>query len=585
MTAPIPQEEIDLLDAKGHVLVSGGPGSGKTTLALKKALHCINAGLKPGQAILFLSFSRAAVARLQEAGASSIPRESRTRLSVQTFHGFCWGLLGCHAYLLGAPNQLQILMPHDERALSHGIDRDDAEWPAWEQQREALFFGEGRIAFDLFAPMTLRLIQTSGAIKKLVAQQFPVIIVDEAQDTGPDAWKIICELKNASQVICLADPEQQIFDHLPGVGPERIEAIKRELAPLEIDLGQQNNRSPGTEIAVFGNDILHGRARGSAYNGVSRLAYNPKALDANMTLRKSLAIVYRKIRARGGVTPKSCAILAPTGRDVAVISAALSNGARPVPHKVIFDEARALLASRFAAFMLEPKDNAPIATFVIEALEFIANIERAAGTTGGRKAADDYRRWALEYSQGKQFPKKGIAPCLVSMIADLANAGFTGDPQIDWLRVKDAFRKCDDKRLAAIASHLDYLVAFGRGRFLSANLSDLWTATGTYAGARNAFDSALAQDSILESSQDLGGIHVMTIHRAKGKQFDGVIVFRKGVPTGPKRWGSSFVWRDDAHPYVRSRKILRVAITRAKKHVLILDPPYPLCPLLHGHTL
>jgi DNA helicase II / ATP-dependent DNA helicase PcrA len=587
MVGPTPKEEIDLLAAQGHALVSGGPGSGKTTIALKKALACIKAGLNPGQTILFLSFSRAAVARLFEAGAATIPAESRSFLSVQTFHGFCWNLLGCHAYLLGAPQRLHILMPHDERALSLGIDRNDPEWAAWETRREALFFDEGRLAFDLFAPMTLRLIQRSEAIKTLIAQQHPLIIVDEAQDTGEHAWEIIRVLKDHVQVVCLADPEQQIFDHLPGVGPERIEAIKRELTPLEIDLGQQNNRSPGTEIAIFGNDVLQARARGTPYDGVSRLGYNPKApgVSLNLTLRKALAIVYRKVRARSGKRPDSCAILVPSGREVAAISAALSEGARPVAHKVVFDEARSLLASRFAAYMLEPKYAHLQRSYVIESLEFMANIEQAAGTAGGRNAADNYRKRAKEYTDGKNFPKEGTASCLVSMMEELARVGFTGDPRIDWLRVKDAFRNCTDKRLTGIAGHLDYLVAFGRGRFLAAGLATLWRENGRYVGARGAFDSALAQDSILESSQDLGGIHVMTIHRAKGKQFDGVIIFRKGVPTGPRQWRSSFVWRDDAAPYARSRKILRVAITRAKKHILILDPPYPACPLLAGHVL
>jgi len=583
MTGTVPKEETDLLNARGHVLVSGGPGSGKTTLALKKALSCIIAGLKPGQAILFLSFSRAAVGRLMEAGSNTIPREHCSRLSVQTFHGFCWSLLGCHGYLLGAPHRLEILMPHDEKALSFGVERGDSDWPTWEQERERLFFTDGKTVFDLFAPMTLRLIRTSAAIKALIAQLYPVIIVDEAQDTGPDAWDIIRELKDHVQVICLADPEQQIFDHLPGVGPERIDAIKAELVPLEIDLGQQNNRSPGTEIAVFGNDILHGRARGAPYDGVSSLTYSPKGLDTNLILRKCLAIVYRNIRAKGSL-PESCAILATTGRDVAAITSALSNGARPVPHRVVFDEAKALLASRLAAFMLEPKTG-PATPYVIEALELLANIERSSGTVGGRKAADTYRRWALDYSQGKAFPKKGIAPSLVSMIRDLNGRAFTGDPRKDWLRVKDALRNCEDARLSSLAGHLDYLVAFGRGRFLAANLSDLWVQSGHYAGARQAFDAALAQDSILESSQSQSGIHVMTVHRAKGKQFDGVIIFRKGVASGPGQWRSSLVWRDDNPPYARSRKIFRVAVTRARKHVLILDPAFPACPLLRGHNL
>lgn len=580
--APNTSDLERLLEAQGHVLVFGGPGSGKTTMALTKALARLQAGLRPGQTVLFLSFSRAAVTRLAEAGFQGIPREAREKLLLQTFHGFCWSVLGCHAYLLGAPQKLQILMPHDERSLSDGIKPDHPDWAAWEREREALFFHEGRIAFDLFAPMTLRLIQTSPIIKRLIAQQHPLIIVDEAQDTGDVAWQIIRELKDHVQVVCLADSEQQIFDHLPGVGPERIEAIQQELAPLEIDLGQQNNRSPGTEIAVFGNDLIHHRVRGAAYTGVSSFTYNPKS-DLNTTLRKSLALVYRRTRKQFGSNPESCAILATTGRDVAIISSALSNGTRPVGHKVVFDEARALLASRFAAFMLEPKTESTIVQHVIDSLEFLANIERAAGTAGRRKIADDCRKWAEEYRAGKAFPKKGIASSLSGTILTLHAGGFTGDPKTDWLRVKAAFRGCADKRISDIAAHLDYLVAFGRGRFLTANLSSCWTETGTYAGAQIAFDTALAQDAIMETSQDQGGIHVMTIHRAKGKQFDGVVIVRKGVPGA--RWTSSFVWRDDAAPYHRSRKILRVAVTRARKHVLILDPAFPTCPILHGHVL
>jgi DNA helicase-2/ATP-dependent DNA helicase PcrA len=583
MNQPLSPEQL-LLKAAGHVLVGGGPGSGKTTIALNKALACIQAGLKPGQAVLFLSFSRAAVARLVQAGAKAIPPEHRQRLSVQTFHGFCWSLLQCHGYLLGAPSRLQILMPHDERALSFGVTPDDNGWPAWIKERERLFVENGNIVFDLFAPKLLRLIRESNHVKRLIAQRFPIIIVDEAQDTGQDAWEIICALKDASQVVCLADPDQQIFDHLPGVGPERIEAIRQTLRPLELDLGQQNNRSPGTEIAVFGNDILNGRVRGAPYNGVSRFVYNPRKFNLSLAIRQCLAIVYRKCRKRG-VRPESCAILAPTGKDVAFITAALSGGARPVPHKVVFDEAEALLASRLAAYMLEPKTSKPMTQYVVEALELLANIGRAAGTVGGRKNAEAYRRWAADITDGKKIAKKSLPASLLAMMTGLAKIRFCGDPRIDWVTVKDAFRNSNDQRLTDIASQLDYLVAFGRGRFLAANLSELWASTSSYDGAVRAFDAALAQDSILESSEDLGGVHVMTIHRAKGKQFDGVIVWRKGVPTGANRWHSSFVWRDDAHPYIRSRKILRVAITRARKEVLILDSAFPRCPLLAGHVL
>jgi hypothetical protein len=46
--------------------------------------------------------------------------------------------------------------------------------------------------------------------------------------------------------------------------------------------------------------------------------------------------------------------------------------------------------------------------------------------------------------------------------------------------------------------------------------------------------------------------------------------------------GGCFRWRDEGSICHRSRKILRVAVTRARKHVLILDPAFPNCPLLQG---
>ena len=74
----------------------------------------------------------------------------------------------------------------------------------------------------------------------------------------------------------------------------------------------------------------------------------------------------------------------------------------------------------------------------------------------------------------------------------------------------------------------------------------------------------------------------MNFHKAKGKQFDGVILVREARRTGAGV-ESSFVWRGDAPPYSKSRRVLRVGVTRAKEHALILDPIWPPCPILKGH--
>ncbi|MDI4238649.1 AAA family ATPase [Bradyrhizobium sp. Arg237L] len=57
----------DVLRADGHQLVTGGPGSGKTTVSILKAAKIARVALRQGQRILFLSFARATVARVLEA--------------------------------------------------------------------------------------------------------------------------------------------------------------------------------------------------------------------------------------------------------------------------------------------------------------------------------------------------------------------------------------------------------------------------------------------------------------------------------------------------------------------------------------
>lgn len=59
--------QTDIIAADGHLLVTGGPGSGKTTIAILKAGDIARKALRPGQRILFLSFARATVGRVLEA--------------------------------------------------------------------------------------------------------------------------------------------------------------------------------------------------------------------------------------------------------------------------------------------------------------------------------------------------------------------------------------------------------------------------------------------------------------------------------------------------------------------------------------
>lgn len=576
-----------VMACEGHVLVIGGPGSGKTTLALRKAVKRIREGMLPGQSVLFLSFSRAAVARILDAAKLESSKAEQVQLSIQTFHSFFWDILKAHGYLLGAPHKLSILLPQDEKALSGGLGHEDEGWDEWVVERERLFREEGRIAFDLFASNAVELLSRSTHLLASIARRHPLVIVDEAQDTGQFAWHCIQMLAPQTQVLCLADLEQQIFDYLPGVGPERVIAIRKALKPHEIDLGTQNHRSPDSEILSFGNDILTAKPRRAPYKGVSALSYRPERPPPNWNhlLRRALGQLLKAIQAQSDKKVETIAILVTNNRSALKMSNALNalgtNVGKPVRHKLLFDEAEALLSARFAAFLLEPKDLAKIESDVATSMEMIAAARRATGQ--GRKEVAKLLEQANKIRSGKAL-NINIANSLRGLISALALSDFNGDPAKDWLAVKNALRAANQGELTRVADQLDFLVAFRRGHRISAALASEWLHDGAYTHARAALDQALAQEQILDGVESPAGLQVMNFHKAKGKQFDGVIIVREARRTGPTV-ESSFVWRGDTAPYLKSRRVLRVGITRAKFHTLILDPLWPACPILSGHKL
>ena len=132
--------------------------------------------------------------------------------------------------------------------------------------------------------------------------------------------------------------------------------------------------------------------------------------------------------------------------------------------------------------------------------------------------------------------------------------------------------------MANIASYAEQLVAFQRGQRIARALTELWQTQGNYRGARIALDDAIAADQLLSGGNDLSGIHVMTAHKSKGKEFDAVVIF-----DDPN--SCPLIYCQEPEPYRRSRKLARVAITRARQHVLILTDVSHSSPLLDGHEL
>ncbi len=187
----------------------GGPDSGKTTLALLKCKGILDT-LAPGQSILFLSFSRAAVQEILKRCREILTQEEMKRIDVRTYHSFCWDIhsfcwdiLRCHGRLLGG-RPLKMMAPSEEGTRRTQFEGD------WGAESERLKDEDGIVCFDLFAAATAELFEGSTHLRSWMGRLFPLVILDEFQDSDDDQWRFVQQLSAVEQTLFLADTEQRI---------------------------------------------------------------------------------------------------------------------------------------------------------------------------------------------------------------------------------------------------------------------------------------------------------------------------------------------------------------------------------------
>jgi len=555
MGLEIDQKRQSILDCEKNLLVIGGPGCGKTTIALAKAFAYVrNKQLNRGQKVLFLSFSRNAKSRIVESASGfSEYQDLGNKLYVQTFHAFFLEIIKTHAYLLGTPKKITIIPPHDQAALRGVREEDDATWI---QEKHEMFHNAGRITFDRFAAIVLELITRSRRIRLLLGNCFPLIIVDEAQDTDAEQWQIVEAFHGISQLFLLGDLDQQIFDYRPDVDPKRLDAIKQSIDPLEVILESQNYRNPDTEILNFAKDLLNNSPRNDrGYKGVTKLLYHPRADRRDVTICQSVGIMRKTIEKTTGEPPKNIAILAPWAKGVKTISSALRR--RSISHRVQFDEMATNLSSRLIACLMEPILDEE--QHLIWVLHIFKDYSSAKGFTAD---INKYNRWIKEIGDGK-LPRGKIVPYFKDLITSLRQYQFSGNPANDWRYVQQLLFSCEMKPIQNFARQSEYLIAYNRGRIIMRDLGTAWMNFSCYADARGILQRAVIQAQLSSDVVSEDGVNVMTTYKSKGKEFDGVIMFQN-------QHSAPIELRDDTKTWDRSRKLFLVGVTRARHHVFIL---------------
>lgn len=544
----------------GHLLVLGGPGSGKTTIALLKAQRQ-SATLKPGQGILFLSFSRAAIRQVLLRCKEILTPAERRAVTVQTYHAFCMEILEAHGRLLhGRP--IRFLYPGEERLQKSAFDGD------WMVERRRLASEQGLYCFDLFAAGAADLLEGCAALRELIADRFPMIIVDEFQDTDDNQWRIVRALAEVTDVFCLADPEQRIFDYRDDIDPRRLDILREDIQVTEFDLGGENHRSPNAGILQFADAVLHNHSPLPATPDIKQVSYWQNTFAA--TVHAAVIWTFSALRKKGVEHP-SVAVLSRSNSLIADLSVILSEthtyNKQTLPvieHDVVWDAELSAAAAVVVASILEwptgPAEETLARTLrVIAGYYKLKNAEEP--TNAAAEHARKYDEAAAKVATG-EGPRINAAKALVAVYK--AGIDLVGEPVADWKAARWVLH--DIPALNELFREARLVRLFRATDSLASGLAERWLALSSYAGASELVKRTLEQERLVAAERDPQGCILMNMHKAKGKEFDGVVLVEGAFKS------SFFDERNEQPPFERSRRLLRVGLTRARTLVAIVRP-------------
>ncbi|MGM7439913.1 UvrD-helicase domain-containing protein [Streptomyces tunisiensis] len=553
-------KRLEIIRAPGHLLIEGGPGSGKTTIALLATREYLGM-LEPGQRVLFLSFSRAAVRQISDRMSGVLPQRAQDLLEIRTFHAFFMDLVRSHGRLLtGVP--ASFITPDREKRLRADFDGD------WLEERRRLA-GQGRYVFDELAPAAATLLEQSGAVRDLYADMYPTVIVDEFQDTSTDQWRAVKMFSANSRVICLADPDQRIYDYVPGVDARRIHYAVEHLQPQRFDLSGDNHRSPSGGLLDYANAVLRYTPH-PLPDAVKRIRYPTTYGSPPVETYAHYAVTaLRRYLAKELGRQPTIAVLARENAFLGRISDKIATEGKlgqhalsAVEHDLVFDAELSAAAGYVVASVLE-WPGLPRREALIRTLQAIGDYYRVKYSNGTRGARDTVR--TLDNAITAVRDGKTVKAKTAKLLAGVYDAGIhlTGQPVSDWQKARALLT--GSAELNELFKQARMLRLLNATDLLAWTLAEAWDTT-SYADAAAAIRRALGQEYLTGSQQEAEDVSLMSIHRSKGKEFDGVVIVEGTYSSRLLDTG----W--DAKRTDEARRLLRVAITRARHTVVLVRP-------------
>lgn len=251
------QSQLDIIfSEEKRVVVEAPAGCGKTTTMVSKVAYLLAKGRVPkNKRILALTFSVNAAYKMKKDIASKLPlmgvvgvetpADMNSKITITNYHGLARKILGLYGYLIDQNfkyiNDFHSMNENDaETFITLGISLKKDEFNILVKFAEAVsqcdvkiisnleneytniliekFIPSRCITFNGYLLLCRKLLNEHEELTKFYQLLYPVIIIDEFQDTNILSWVIVKKLiSNNSELFFMGDSLQRIYGFIGAI--------------------------------------------------------------------------------------------------------------------------------------------------------------------------------------------------------------------------------------------------------------------------------------------------------------------------------------------------------------------------------
>ncbi len=580
-----------MLATEGPVSVLAGAGSGKTRVLATRIYHLIRQGV-PGNSILAVTFTNKAAREMRERVKKMLGEDGALDVPfVATFHGLGRELLERYGKVIGLPRYFSIYDRDDsERAIAKALkvlDVDTKElspravlsriskakglgmtarefrekhgrtsfgsrvtadaWQAYEKTLKE----EKALDFDDLIALPVRLLEENAEARALAQARWKYIHIDEYQDTNELQARLANMLaEKHKNLFVVGDIDQTIYTWR-GATIENLLEFDKTYPEAQTIILEHNYRSTKT-IVDAANAVIEENKNRKEKKSVTD---NPDGEKITVHLAANAELEARwiaeKVRAliRAKESPESIAILFRTNFQSRALEEGLLHAG--VPYKLLgtrfFERKEVKDTLAWVRLALEPSRETDKLRAAQSPPRGIGKVTLAKLAAGGRAELragelakmEAFEKIIAELSEASEqlLPSEFVK--LVIEKSGMAKLGQGNDEE------RERFENAQE--LATLAARHDM-------------------EKGKEGIAAFLAEAALTSDQDeMDRKEEKRGVTLMTVHAAKGLEFD--TVFVTGMEEGlfPHQGSGNETDRDEEE----ERRLFYVAMTRAKKRLVL----------------